>query len=80
MPPISFVGHSIGVNLHEPPYLGPFSDDELATGMVLGMEPLVYRTGHGYGMQIKDMVTVTDEGCRLLSDATDTSRMIVVAD
>ncbi|GAA1933545.1 M24 family metallopeptidase [Nocardioides marmoribigeumensis] len=73
--PISFVGHSIGVNLHEAPYLGPQSEAALEEGMVLGMEPLVYRTGHGFGMQIKDMVTVTGDGCRLLSDVTDTDRL-----
>lgn len=75
LPPISFVGHSIGVNLHEAPYLGPRSDAVLEEGMVLGMEPLVYRTGHGFGMQIKDMVTVTADGCRLLSDVTDTDHL-----
>lgn len=78
MPPISFVGHSIGVNLHEEPYLGPFSEQELQAGMVLGMEPLVYRTGHGYGMQIKDMVSIDSGGAQLLSDVTDTEQMILV--
>ena len=78
MPPIAFVGHSIGVNLHEAPYLGAESADVLESGMVLGMEPLVYRTGHGYGMQIKDMVSVADNGCILLSDVSDTDSMILV--
>lgn len=76
LPPISFVGHSIGVDLHEAPYLGPRSEDVLEEGMVLGMEPLVYRTGHGFGMQIKDMVAVTSEGCRLLSDVIDTDEPV----
>lgn len=75
MPPISFVGHGIGVNLHERPYLGPEDPETLRPGMVLGIEPLVYRSGHGFGMQIKDMVAVTDEGCRLLSDVSDTDRL-----
>lgn len=75
LPPISFVGHSIGVNLHEAPYLGPQSEAILEEGMVLGMEPLVYRSGLGFGMQIKDMVTVTADGCRLLSDVTDTDEL-----
>ena len=76
--PISFVGHSIGVDLHESPYLGADDDTVLAEGMVLGIEPLVYRSGHGFGMQIKDMVAVTADGCRVLSDVTDTDRMIAV--
>ena len=79
LPPISFVGHGIGLHLHEDPYLGPYDDVPLEAGMVLGVEPLVYRTGHGFGMQNKDMLAVTEDGCRLLSDVTDTDELIVVA-
>jgi Xaa-Pro aminopeptidase len=78
MPPISFVGHSIGVNLHERPYLGPHDTGVVEAGMVLGMEPLVYRSGFGFGMQIKDMVAVEESGARLLSDVTDTSQLHVI--
>lgn len=75
MPAISFVAHSIGVNLHEPVYFGPHSDHVVEENMVLGMEPLVYRSGHGFGMQIKDMIAVEANGSRLLSDATDTDAL-----
>ena len=79
LPPIAFVGHGIGVHLHEAPYLSPYSDMVLKSGMVLGIEPLTYRTGHGYGMQNKEMVAVTEDGCELLSDATDSDKLIVVS-
>lgn len=79
MTPISFVGHGIGVDLHEPPYLMAGAPDRLEAGMVLGVEPLVYRTGHGFGMQIKDMVAVTGDGCRLLSDVTSTDEPLPIA-
>lgn len=75
MPPISFVGHGIGVNLHEQPYLGPYAEQALEPGMVFGMEPLVYRSGHGFGMQIKDMVAIDDGGARLLSDVAHTDAL-----
>jgi Xaa-Pro aminopeptidase len=75
MPAISFVAHSIGVNLHEAPYFGPHSDSIVQEGMVLGVEPLVYRSGHGFGMQIKDMIAVDASGARLLSDVTETDCM-----
>jgi Xaa-Pro aminopeptidase len=84
LPPISFVGHGIGLHLHEEPYLGTHpvigseADVPLEAGMVLGIEPLCYRTGHGFGMQNKDMFLVTADGCELLSDVTDTDRLIVV--
>lgn len=79
LPAISFVAHSIGVNLHEAPYFGPFSDQIIEEGMVLGMEPLVYRSGYGFGMQIKDMISVEANGARLLSDVTDTETLFRIA-
>jgi Xaa-Pro aminopeptidase len=78
MAPISFVGHGIGLHLHEDPYLGPTPDQPLEPDMVLGIEPLVMDTGYGFGMQNKDMVRITESGCELLSDYTDTDRLIVV--
>jgi Xaa-Pro dipeptidase len=75
LPPISFVGHGIGLHLHEDPYLGKYRDYTLAENMVLGMEPLVYRTGFGFGLQLKDMVTITATGCELLSDVSNTDRI-----
>jgi Xaa-Pro dipeptidase len=78
LPPIKFVGHGIGLHLHEKPYLGPHSDVPLEEGMVLGIEPLVYNTGYGFGMQNKDMVAVTANGCSLLSDVTYTDQLIEI--
>jgi Xaa-Pro aminopeptidase len=85
LPPIAFAGHGIGLFLHEDPYIGrtpiigSSNDAVLEAGMVLGFEPLCYRTGHGFGMQNKDMLVVTESGCELLSDVTDTDRLLVVA-
>ncbi len=85
LPPISFVGHGIGLHLHEDPYLGktpilgrPGEDARLEEGMVLGFEPLCYQTGYGFGMQNKDMLLVTRSGCELLSDYADTDKLLLV--
>lgn len=75
--PISFVGHGIGLFLHEEPYLGKYGDATLRAGMVLGIEPLVYHPGK-WGLQCKDMVAVTEQGCELLSDVTDTAELFRV--
>ena len=84
LPPISFVGHGIGLHLHENPYLGvtptlgrPGEDAVIEEGMVLGFEPLCYDTGHGFGMQNKEMLLVTANGSELLSDYSDTDKLIV---
>src|SRR5215831_8432038 len=78
LPRISFIGHGIGLHLHEDPYLGPTEDRALEAGMVLGIEPLIYQTGFGFGMQNKDMVLVTSSGCELLSNHLDTDRLLIV--
>jgi Xaa-Pro aminopeptidase len=84
LPPISFVGHGIGLHLHEDPYIGKTpeigktGDARLEAGMVLGVEPLCYQTGHGYGMQNKDMMLVTGTGCELLSDYANTDRLLAI--
>jgi len=75
--PISFVGHGIGLFLHEEPYLGRYSDRVLEQGMVVAIEPLVYIPGR-MGLQNKDMVAVTETGCDLLSDATPTDQLIEI--
>ncbi len=84
LPPISFVGHGIGLHLHENPYLGvtpilgkPGNDAEIEENMVLGFEPLCYDTGYGFGMQNKDMLLVTAAGSELLSDYSNTDKLIV---
>ncbi|HEV8564109.1 MAG TPA: Xaa-Pro peptidase family protein [Actinomycetota bacterium] len=74
--PISFVGHGIGLFLHEEPYLGRFGEWVLQAGMVLGVEPVVL--ADGFGLQLKDVVTVTNEGCERLSDVTKTDDLVMV--
>jgi ectoine hydrolase len=85
LPAISFVGHGIGLHLHEDPYLGetpilgkPGGDAILEEGMVLGFEPLCYRTGHGFGMQNKDMLLVTGSGSDLLSNYANTDALLII--
>ena len=78
LPPIDFVGHGIGLHLHEDPYLSVYDESTLEGGMVLGVEPLVYRTGFGFGLQFKDMVAVTTTGSELLSNATDNEQLVVI--
>lgn len=83
LPPISFVGHGIGLHLHEDPYIGatpllgqPGKSAVLEENMVLGFEPLCYRTGYGFGVQNKDMMLITATGSELLSDVTNTDKLL----
>jgi Xaa-Pro dipeptidase len=75
--PMSFVGHGIGLYVHEEPYIGRYGDARLQAGMVLGTEPVLLVPG-AYGFQVKDVVAVTDDGCEVLSDVTDTDELFVI--
>jgi Xaa-Pro aminopeptidase len=75
--PISFVAHGIGLHLHEEPYMGRYGDEIVQAGMVGAFEPLVYIPGR-FGMQNKDMFSVSESGCELLSDDTPTDTLLRV--
>lgn len=62
------LGHGVGLEVHEGPRLSSRSDEVLAAGMVLTVEPGVYLPGQG-GVRIEDLVLVTDDGHELLSHA-----------
>lgn len=76
-PRMDFVGHGIGMFVHEDPYLGPDVGARLESGMVLGVEPVLLVPGK-YGFQVKDIVAVGAEGCEVLSDVTNTDRLLVI--
>lgn len=51
------LGHGIGLEVHEPPYLGPGSKDILEEGMVFSIEPGIYLSGK-FGVRIEDLFTI----------------------
>ncbi len=60
------LGHGLGINVHEPPYLKPGSETILESGMVFTIEPGVYFAGR-YGVRIEEDVVVTKKGLRVMS-------------
>jgi Xaa-Pro aminopeptidase len=60
------LGHGVGLEVHEGPRLSQRSDDVLAPGEVVTVEPGIYLPG-ALGVRIEDFVVVEDDGLRNLS-------------
>jgi len=60
------LGHGLGLLVHEAPVLRPESEDTLAAGNVVTVEPGIYLSGVA-GIRIEDLVAVADDGCEVLT-------------
>ena len=60
------LGHGVGLQVHEAPWLNAKSKEILKPGMVLTVEPGIYLPRVG-GVRIEDIVVVRREGCEVLT-------------
>ncbi|HET9093544.1 MAG TPA: Xaa-Pro peptidase family protein [Solirubrobacteraceae bacterium] len=69
------LGHGVGLEVHEAPWLSFRGQDILEAGNVVTVEPGVYLPGR-FGIRIEDLVVVTDDGCRILTTLPKALRMV----
>jgi Xaa-Pro dipeptidase len=60
------VGHCIGLDVHESPYVSGNNPLPVAPGMIFSIEPGIYLPGEG-AVRIEDLVLVIPEGYQLLN-------------
>lgn len=65
------LGHGIGIECHEPPYLNGANAERLRPGMCMTIEPGVYVPGE-FGIRIEDDVLITETGCEVIRGALPT--------
>jgi Xaa-Pro aminopeptidase len=61
------MGHGIGMDVHERPFLSPEDETPLEAGMTFTDEPSIVVPG-SFGMRIENVVVCADEGARVLND------------
>lgn len=69
------IGHGLGLEAHEDPYLFPGSKTALEVGMTFTIEPGVYQRGRG-GVRIEDNMLITPAGGESLSSLSRELRVI----
>ena len=70
------LGHGIGLEVHEEPYVVSSNQDQLRVGDTFSIEPGIYLEGH-YGVRIEDVMVVTPDGGQSLN--TTDRRLRVIA-
>lgn len=69
------VGHSVGINVEEPPFITPDSTNRFMPNMVFSVE-VPYYISHVAGLNVEDMILITDNGYENLSQKINTEILI----
>jgi len=60
------LGHGIGLEVHEPPYLVRGSTQKLGEGMCHSIEPGIYLEGK-FGIRMEDLACVREDGLEVIT-------------
>ncbi len=71
------LGHGVGTVIHEWPNFKPKSEDILPIGCVMTVEPGLYLKDFG-GVRIEDMVLITKNGCKNLTNAHKDLKSVIL--
>ena len=64
---IHSLGHGVGLDIHEAPYINKKSETILEKGMIVTIEPGLYFKNK-FGIRIEDTYLITENGCKSLTN------------
>ncbi len=64
------LGHGVGLEIHETPFVNSKNTQIVKSGMVFTVEPGLYFPNK-FGIRIEDIIVVTEKGCEVLSGSLD---------
>ena len=73
---IHALGHGVGLEIHELPYISAKNDNQLKANMVITNEPGIYIPNR-FGIRIEDTILITRYACECL---TKSRREIIIVD
>jgi len=62
------LGHGIGLEIHESPFIDPENNEIIVPGMVFSLEPGIYIPGWG-GIRIEELILVNESGAELITSS-----------
>ena len=69
-------GHSLGLDIHEPPMAGPRGEAPMAVNDVCSAEPGIYLPGR-FGVRIEDVMIIRPEGAEVITKAPKTELLVL---
>ena len=69
------LGHGLGIDIHEPPYITATSEVILDEGMVFSIEPGIYLQGR-FGVRLEEIVILRKDGPEILSELPRTLNIV----
>lgn len=66
------MGHQIGINVHEHPWIDTDAEEEFKPGMIMCIEPKLWLPGECY-IRVEDMVLITETGAESLTKFSRTT-------
>ena len=64
--PDKILGHNIGIDIHENPWINPLFEMPLQAGMVMAVEPKLWHSGQYY-LRVEDIVLVGENSSEFLT-------------
>jgi len=71
------LGHGIGLEVHELPFLGAQLKGRLGANQVVTVEPGIYIPGK-FGIRIEDDVLVTEKGCKIIGRRKKSPELLII--
>ena len=69
-------GHSLGLDIHEPPGANPAGKTLMPVGAVVSAEPGIYLPGR-FGVRIEDVMILREDGCDVITKAPKNDLIIL---